>query len=605
VSRARIFWRLLPSYSAITLVAILAVSVYAFLTLRAFYLENTAADLAVRADLVIPQIRELLDGGPKLAGRCQALSRTTAARITVILPDGTVRCDSSADISTMGSHASRPEIRAALAGGHGQSVRFSHTVGKHMMYVARPIDADGEPLGVVRLAIPVTALQQALASGREQLVLATAFILLLAAATTYVTSRRLARPMEAIRAGAERIAQGDYRHTLPMPDVAELAALSEALNRMVAELDQQLLTVSRQRNELKCVLDGMTEGVVVVDTRARIFNINPAACRLLQVDCETVFGLTVIAATGHHALQRFVERVLDDESSLLADLVVDGGTERFLQASGTVLHEVPDHGERLARGAVIVLNDVTEVRRLEAIRRDFVANVSHELRTPITSIKGFAETLLEGGLEDTEHAHRFLGTMVRQADRLNAIIDDLLSLARIERLEEHDQLRLEHTGLESVVDAAVGVCRDRAAQHGVRVVKACRGDLSAWVNASLLEQALANLVDNAIKYSHSGGEVRISAQLSDGDLAISVRDQGIGIPAEHLPRLFERFYRVDASRSRELGGTGLGLAIVKHIIRAHGGRVSVHSEEGAGSTFTLHIPDRLVPAAAPAIPARA
>jgi two-component system phosphate regulon sensor histidine kinase PhoR len=270
------------------------------------------------------------------------------------------------------------------------------------------------------------------------------------------------------------------------------------------------------------------------------------------------------------------------------DIVLRGPRDRTIRLRGTALRDVSGDG-----GAVIVLDDVTDVQRLEAVRRDFVANVSHELKTPIASIKGFVETLLDGAADDPADNKRFLGIVARQADRLAAIIEDLLALSRIEQSEGAGNLPLERASLADVLAAAVADCGPRGTERSVHLETDCDPDLTADVNAPLLEQAIINLVDNAIKYSEPGHTVWITAA-REGDgadgLVIRVRDEGCGIEAEHLPRLFERFYRVDKARSRKLGGTGLGLAIVKHIVQAHGGTVGVESLPGQGTTFTLRLP---------------
>jgi two-component system phosphate regulon sensor histidine kinase PhoR len=265
---------------------------------------------------------------------------------------------------------------------------------------------------------------------------------------------------------------------------------------------------------------------------------------------------------------------------------VRNGGERFLQAHGTILHDAEDRGI----GALVVLNDVTRIRKLESVRREFVANVAHEIRTPVTSIKGFVETLLDGALENPKNAEHFLNIIGRQAERLNAIIEDLLSLSRIEQETESAEIALKEGRIIDVLQAAVQLCEKKAAGKKIAVRLACEEDVSAKINPPLLEQALVNLIDNAINYSGRGSPVHVEAARGDTEIIIGVRDQGCGIAKQHLPRLFERFYRVDKARSRKLGGTGLGLAIVKHITQAHGGNVTVESTPGEGSTFRIHLP---------------
>jgi two-component system phosphate regulon sensor histidine kinase PhoR len=285
-------------------------------------------------------------------------------------------------------------------------------------------------------------------------------------------------------------------------------------------------------------------------------------------------------------LSRFISRALTCREPIQADVILLGDRQRVMQAHGSALHD----SEGRAIGAVVVLNDVTDFRRLEDIRRDFVANVSHELKTPITSIKGFVETLLDGASQNPVDSERFLRIIAKQADRLHAIIEDLLSLSKIEQQEDAEDIALEPVAIRGVLEAAVNVCQSAAQEHHISVKLNCDGDIKARINPMLLEQAIVNLLDNAIKYSEPRRDVCVSGETADGEVRIHVADRGSGIAEEHLPRIFERFYRVDRARSRKLGGTGLGLAIVKHIVQAHHGRVTIDSMLGIGSTFTIHLP---------------
>jgi len=331
----------------------------------------------------------------------------------------------------------------------------------------------------------------------------------------------------------------------------------------------------------------MVESVVAVDTACRCISINQAAARLLGVGPEEAQGKDLHAIVNNLNLQRFVERALESDEPIEELIVLhETAKECYLHAHGTALRD--GRGKRI--GAVVVMNDITRLRRLERVRKDFVANVSHELKTPITSIKGFVETLLDGAMEDPADARRFLDIIARQAGRLNAIIDDLLTLSKLEQQTETMEISVKRENVRRTIDAAIGLCEIKSREKGVGIDVECDAGLTAQVNDPLLEQALVNLIDNAIKYSESGSRVAVSAISVDGEVRISVHDHGCGIEQKYLPRLFERFYRVDKARSRNLGGTGLGLAIVKHIVQAHRGRVTAESTPGKGSVFTIHLP---------------
>jgi two-component system phosphate regulon sensor histidine kinase PhoR len=334
----------------------------------------------------------------------------------------------------------------------------------------------------------------------------------------------------------------------------------------------------------EAVLSSMIEGVLAIDADKRIIALNRAGAGLLGVDPEAALEKTVQEIVQDSELRWFINRTLSAKDAIEREVEVNKG-EQILQAHGTSLRDPSG----TALGVLIVLHDVTHLRRLEHVRRDFVANVSHELKTPITSIKGFVETLMAGAIREPENAENFLRIVARQTERLNEIIDDLLSLSRIEKDAERGQIFLTTQRIKGVLAAAIQVCEPKARERNITILLDCPDDLRARINAPLLEQAVVNLVDNAIKYSEKDREVRVEAQSSGPEVLVRVRDQGSGIAPEHLPRLFERFYRVDSGRSRQSGGTGLGLAIVKHIAQAHNGKVTVTSTPGKGSVFTLHL----------------
>nr|WP_246325386.1 ATP-binding protein [Dissulfurirhabdus thermomarina] len=452
-----------------------------------------------------------------------------------------------------------------------------------MLYVAV---AAPEGAVVVRAALPETSVRAALAGLRGRLLAVALAVLALALGASFLVARRISRPLENLRLGAQLFAEGALDYRLHVPDSEETRGLAAAMNAMAAQLGDRLETIRRQRNQTEAILSSMREGVVAVDADRRVITVNEAALRLFRRRAEDVCGRPIQEVLRNPYLQRFLGDVLHDGAPREGEMVLRvGGTERNLHLNGTILRDAA--GRKI--GAVAVLHDVTRLRRLEHLRRDFVANVSHELRTPVTSIRGFAETLLDEELDPAER-RRFLEIVHRQAERLGDLVEDLLALSRIEREVEAEAVRLEPGPVAAVVQGAVEACRPAAKRRRVRLSAECPADLEASMEPRLLEQALVNLLDNAVKYSPEGGEVEVTAAREGGEVVVRVRDQGPGIPREHLPRIFERFYRVDKARSRELGGTGLGLAIVKHVMQAHGGRVTVESEPGKGSVFALHLP---------------
>jgi len=584
----RLLWTLFPAFLLLILLSLAGGSWYASRVLRRFHIEQTAATLLARARLVDYQLAGRLARieRPWIDHLCKELGRRSGSRITVVLADGTVLGDSDEDPGRMDNHGTRPEILAALSGRVGRSMRFSHTIGQTMLYVAIPVTRQEQIVGVVRVAVPMTAVNETLAGMRWQILTGGLVVALLAGLLSLLVARRLSRPLEAMRAAAHSFAAGDLSRRIPGQGTVEMQALAASMNRMAEQLDSRIRTVLDQRNEIEAVLASMVEGVLAVDAEERLLRINRAAIEMLGLAGDGFAGRPLAEVVRRVDLQRFVRQALESGQPVEADLVVRGRQDRYLQAHGTRLAGA---GSR-RQGAVVVLNDVTRLRRLERVRRDFVANVSHELKTPITAIKGFVETLEEGGVDDPAEVRRFLGIIHRQADRLNAIIDDLLLLSRLEQEPEAERSAPPPVAVASVVRAAAQDCEMQARRARVEVRCELAEDLAARVSPQLLEQAVANLVDNAIKYSPAASEVRVRAFAEGDGIRIEVADRGCGIAAEHLSRLFERFYRVDKARSRKLGGTGLGLAIVKHIAQLHGGRVGVESVPGEGSRFWIWLP---------------
>ena len=595
--RPRLFWRIYATYLLLIIVCAGAVGFFAVRSAHTFYLQHTENELQARAKLIRQQVGGDVSAGDltKLEPLVHELSAASSTRITIIAgtgyeaPLGTVLAESSTDPSKMVNHSDRPEFKMAMTGGTGVSIRHSGTLNEEMMYVAVPLNATGPVTAVIRAAIPLTTVNRALAALTARIVLSAAVIALLAALVGLFISRRISSQVREIRDGAARLAGGDFTHKLYVPRTAEFASLAESLNQMAEELDEKIGKLTHERNEREAVLSSMVEGVLAVDPDERIIAVNAAAAGLIDGEPAAAEGRTVQEVLRNPDLQRVVAQTLSGQEPIEADIVlVVGGEERYLQANGTLLRGAgPD---ATAAGAVVVLNDVTRLKRLEAVRRDFVANVSHELKTPVTSIKGFAETLQDGALQDPEVAQRFVRIIAGQADRLNSIIGDLLVLSTLEQREGESRLSLAEADLCEVLKVAVEVCEPRAQVRHVQLQVDCSSQVLSAVNPPLLEQAVVNLIDNAVKYSPEGGEVNVSLTASAEDVVISVSDHGPGISKEHVPRLFERFYRVDKARSRDLGGTGLGLAIVKHIVSSHGGTVSLDSVVGRGSTFRIHLP---------------
>ncbi|MBT6346730.1 MAG: PAS domain-containing protein [Nitrospina sp.] len=589
MAKKRILWQLFPTYLVIIFTAILAVGGYSLNSLRDLYYDRTTENLKTKAWMLEYQI---LKSSPTLDSKIlNQLSREfgskTHTQVTIFDPAGKVLGDSQEDPLRMHNHSDRPELQTALKGDVGTSIRLSNNSKERTMYLAMPIISEGTIQGVVRTSIPVTFIDRELRAIEIKIASAGLMIGLLAAGISLWVSRRISRPIEKMKFAAESISKGEWTDELSVQsDSIEISALADALNKMITQLDERIRTITNQRNEKEAVLSSMVEGVLALDAREHVISMNSAAAKLMGIDSKQAEGRAIQEVVRNPDLLRFVSQTLKGKESTEADLIVGNENEKHLQANGAVLQD----SQGQAVGAVIVLNDVTRIRRLETVRRDFVANVSHELKTPITLVKGFVETILGGALENRDETERFLKIIGNQINRLNAIIDDLLSLSRLEQNPGSSEMDLEDTAIKGILESAIRDCELKATIKNASIHLNCQEDIHTPLNPPLLIQAMINLVDNAIKYSESEKPVEVEVTQNQLEIVISVQDSGCGIDSQHLPRLFERFYRVDQARSRKLGGTGLGLAIVKHIAQAHHGRVSVESTLGKGSRFSIHLP---------------
>ncbi|MFA5424598.1 MAG: ATP-binding protein [Phycisphaerae bacterium] len=588
--KKKLIWHLYPAFLIIGIAVLLAVSLYSAHIFHLFYYSQTANDLRVRANLVEPQVRSLIKSGSfsEVDDICKSFGKKVNTRITVILPDGRVIGDSDEDPAVMKDHSDRPEFRNALNEGSGESIRFSSTVDKNMMYLAIPAKENEKIIAVIRTSIPTSLIDRELSKFYGSVFAAGIIIAVCAAIVSLFVSRKLTQPIENMKETARQFASGDFSHRLALPDATELSELANALNEMAQQLKSRIETITEDKSRLHAILTSMIEGVLAVDAEGCVITINKAGMDFLDIGQEQVIGRNVEEVIRNTEIQQFVQNTLRGAGiSDLAGVFVINDNERYFQLHGTSLTD--SKGQK--SGAVIVLNDITQMHRLEQIRSDFVANVSHELKTPITSIKGFVETLQEGSLDDPQEAKRFLEIIARHTDRLNAIVDDLLSLSRLEEDRENRRLFFEYSYLKPVLTSAVKLSKIKAEKKNITVELICDDNIAVNINSVLIEQAVFNLIDNAVKYSGDNNNIKITAQKQDKEVLISVSDNGCGIESRHLSRIFERFYVVDKGRSRKLGGTGLGLSIVKHISQVHGGSITVESRLNEGSTFTIHLPE--------------
>ncbi|MBK8480070.1 MAG: PAS domain-containing protein [Proteobacteria bacterium] len=510
------------------------------------------------------------------------LGRTTAARVTIIAADGRVLGDSACELSALGAlenHAGRPEVQAALRRGRGVARRASNTLHTSMVYVAVRF-ARAHEQGVVRIATPLSAVAVAIHHLRVTLALGGMVGLALAIALGTLASTLISRTLRSLVLQARTIA-GNHAHRLPLPATSELAVLAGSFNQLAAELQRSVAALASERDRLATILEGMSEAVLALDAEQRVTLANRAATSLLDLDGTASGEVIALAALGLPPLRELVDRATETTEASTAEFALGpSGAARHILARAARLRASP--------GCVVVLHDVTEVRRLETVRRDFVANVSHELRTPISVIRANAEALLDGALADPEHAQRFLAAILRHAERLARIISDLLDLSRMEAEQQHFERGV--TALGPLVQRAIEAVEDSAGEKAITLANEIGAGTTVVVDESALEHVLLNLLDNAVKYTQPGGKVSARSAVHSGHVRVEVHDDGPGVEPQHRDRIFERFYRVDPGRSREMGGTGLGLAIVKHLVNALGGEVGVSAAQPRGSVFWFTLP---------------
>ena len=587
--KSTLLWRFYSSHMAVLLMGLAFLGYFALVELRELQLYTISESLKKQGQIVAEII------GPKLSERniqeidalCDRLTTETSYRITVMAPDGTVLGDSESSPSRMEDHATRPEVKAAMAGSIGSSTRYSFTVNSDMVYVAIPVMRDGKLQGIVRVSTHSERLSQILEGFYVKLGAMILFLIVAVGIISLFLANRINKPIAEIRDAAERFAKGDFGQvTLQSGGAREIAELAASINDMVGQLRERLDIMTRQKNELESLLAEMVEAVVVVDQKKRIVRMNQAAENILQTVFANAEGRNLLQAVRNTGLNQFVTRTLSSAAPIEEELTVIGNPDRILQAHGA---QISDPQGKPA-GALIVMNDISRLKAIDQIRKDFVANVSHELKTPVTSIKGFLETLKDGAINDHSTAERFLDIAIKHTDRLTNIIEDLLKLSRVEQDADLGAMKLESASVCDVVQSVVRFLDTQTTDKGVKMVVDCDESITIMMNRPLFEQALSNLVDNAIKYSSRDSEVSISAKRVDQEVIIQVQDRGTGIPSDQLPRIFERFFRVDRGRDRRTGGAGLGLSIARHIVNLHSGKIDVTSGVGQGSVFTIRIP---------------
>jgi len=570
--------RLFLTYLLIAALCIFLTAAVSFRSIQKTYTETVEQRLHQAIDTAASWLSESAPGD--LSAWVDTHSNDFGCRLTIIGPDGEVVADSESDPETMDNHSARPEIREALSDGRGSSIRHSATLGMDMLYVAHRWGDDGS---VIRAAMPLAQTFRQ----RNQLYINLAGVLILALLASALLGNRfagtLSRPILDMAQLSQEMARGDFSKRILARGTPEVRKLAKTFNKMADSLDQTITDLANNRNQLSAILQSMDSGVVAVDDAYNVILLNPAARAFFDIHGE-VMGQYFLRLCRDTRLEDVITRTLQERTMQVQEMATIGDPHRVLRVTGS-----PIIRDGSVLGAVLLIQDITELRELEKVRKDFVANVTHELKTPLTSIKGFVETLQSGAIQDETTTRKFLSIIDIETERLYRLINDILTLSKLEGMQIG--LDMQDVPLAHVVREVQDILGPAAGDKDITLDYTVEPeDISVRGIRDRLKELLLNLADNAVKYTPAGGEVHIHICEGDGDVVIAVGDTGIGIEKKHLPRLFERFYRVDRGRSREMGGTGLGLSIVKHIALSMGGSVEVESLPGEGSTFTVTLP---------------
>lgn len=587
----KILWKqFLLSFLTISLILFLF-TIFIISELKKYDESLTEERLFTTANLLCEVLKTPIAEGKReeIKSLVPELGKKIGVRITIIARDGVVIGDSEHDPATMENHAERPEVIEAVSKGVGKSKRYSITIKKDLFYVAVPLkDKRGEAEAIVRTALPLGFIEKAFSSIKSKIIYIGLILTLFAFLLSLVSSRAITKPLDKIIAASEEIAKGNFNVNIPVADKrGEIGKVNQALGRMAEKLDELFKEVSLEKSQLEAVLSAMSEGVIVVGSDGKVILINRALKDMFGIK-DVSFGKPYWEVLRNSEITELVEYTLKSRKAEKKEISLFYPVEKYYLASGIPLNSSES-------GAIVVMFDITEFKRLEKIKADFVANVSHELRTPLTAIKGYVETIETEAYENTDERDHFLNIIKRHTDRLINIVSDLLVLSEIERKEisweEEPKTVLEEINFKEIVSSSLEAIKSKIEEKSLRVSLNIKEGLPPYGgDGFLLEQMFINLIDNAAKYTPEGGAIEIGISKLDSQFIIEVSDTGIGIPKEHLPRIFERFYRVDKTRSRKLGGTGLGLSIVKHIVIMHGGKIEVQSEVGRGSRFIITLP---------------
>lgn len=580
----KIYRKLFSTYALVILICLGLVGTISSISLKRFYQNRIARELETSALLVKTILKE--NKGPQLIqSTILDLYRQIGARITVIDSEGIVLADSDEDPSKMENHKNRPEIKTALSNQTGQSIRFSETIKIDMMYVAIPVVKDNEISQVIRFSLPLVEVKEKMAYIYKIIIYSILIGGLISIGLGALVGRHFSSPLSEMKSFAQRIIQGDFSKKVRIRTKDEVGQLAKSLNEMSDQLEQKIRAIIKDKNEMEAILSSMQEGVIVIDKNENIILLNSSLASMLELRSEESMGRPFWEIIPSDEINSILKHALEKKDSFLSQVLILKHEPRNIQIQTA---SITDQHKKLL-GIVGVFHDITNLKKLEKVRSEFLANVSHELITPITSIVGSVETLKDGAIDDPKKRDDFLDIIDSHSQRLANLVNDILSLTQIESHEI--KMSFQPVIIKKIIDDIWALYKNKAESEKLSFEINIPSKLPpVSADPEWITLAFSNLVDNAIKFTKPKDQIKVRAEEINNFVRIDVSDTGIGISEEHLPRIFERFYRVDKARSREMGGTGLGLAIVKHIVQANQGKITVKSKPGKGSTFSVVLP---------------
>ncbi|RBP68335.1 PAS/PAC sensor signal transduction histidine kinase [Alkalibaculum bacchi] len=579
--------RILINFIVILFLCISAIAFGIYNTAKTEYYNVMETRLIETAQLIRLDIQTVEDfQSIKNQRKFEHFSEVTNSRLTIVSKDGQVHFDSEADSSTMKNHSNRPEIQGALNGTATMSTRFSDSLDVNMMYVAIPIEIDGEIIGAIRNSIPLHTLKNVTNALINDMAISIFVTLMIGSLIFYILIKNIVKPLKATTDFARKISEGNYKKRLSMIRDDEIGSLAESLNNMAKRLEYSFAKLSERNFQLESVLSNVKNGIVATDDKEQIILINEGAIQMLNLsNMEDVKGKNILTAFRIYDLYEKIKNFDYNEHDL--NIFEYQFKEKILSIYVKQIY----YSNSIKTGFLIVIQDITQIRKYENLRKDFVANVTHELKTPITSIKGFIETLTSGGIEDENIKIKFYNIIDSETNRLIHLVEDILTLSGLDSQTTITQSEQELVNVMAYMDSIYSLMEKLAEDKDISLSIQIDEELKEVpFNSNHFKQLMINLIDNAIKYNKNGGCVIVKMYMKESNAIIEVQDDGIGIPKRDLPRIFERFYRVDKGRSRQAGGTGLGLAIVKHIVQVNNSTIRVESIVDKGTTFFVEIP---------------